>query len=63
MLPTIDELRSSAHRLDDGRVAVPEHVVKPVSLEDLSAAIERTRRKKSSGVGSAGPNLRVVGGA
>jgi CheY-like chemotaxis protein len=32
-----------------------EHVVKPVSLEDLSAAIERTRRRKSSG-----PDLRVV---
>jgi len=26
-----------------------EHVVKPVSLEDLAAAIERTRRKKSEG--------------
>ena len=26
-----------------------EHVVKPVSLEDLSAAIDRTRRKKAAG--------------
>ncbi|MES1157973.1 MAG: ATP-binding protein [Haliangium ochraceum] len=31
-----------------------EHVVKPVSLEDLSAAIERTRRKKAAGRSQAG---------
>ncbi|MES1157769.1 MAG: ATP-binding protein [Haliangium ochraceum] len=31
-----------------------EHVVKPVSLEDLSAAIERTRRRKAAGRPQAG---------
>ncbi len=47
-----------------------EHVVKPVSLEDLSSAIERTRRKKAergggehpanAGDGQGGPALRAI---